>query len=56
VWDRLLGTFSDGAEVQPRWGVDGEPETANPLASNLGPWQALGDRVRRDGLIALWRW
>jgi sterol desaturase/sphingolipid hydroxylase (fatty acid hydroxylase superfamily) len=56
VWDRLLGTFTDGAELVPRWGVDDEPTTANPIESNLGPWRALAGRVRRDGLIALWRW
>jgi len=27
VWDRLLGTFTDGAQVAPRWGIDEEPTT-----------------------------
>jgi sterol desaturase/sphingolipid hydroxylase (fatty acid hydroxylase superfamily) len=56
VWDRLLGTFSDGADVAPRWGIDGEPVTTNPIEANLGPWRSLAERVRRDGWIALWRW
>ncbi len=56
VWDRWLGTFSDGAEVAPRWGVDEEPATTNPLTANVGPWRALAARVDREGLRALWRW
>jgi len=56
VWDRLFGTFSDGADVAPRWGIDDEPTTTNPFESNFGPWRSLFGRVRRDGPIALWRW
>ena len=56
IWDRLFGTFSDGAEVVPRWGIDGEPEAVSPIDSNLGPWRGLLERVRREGWGALWRW
>lgn len=56
IWDRLLGTFTDGSQVAPRWGIDDELATKNPIASNLDPWRLLFTRVRRDGLIALWRW
>jgi sterol desaturase/sphingolipid hydroxylase (fatty acid hydroxylase superfamily) len=56
VWDRLFGTFTDGALVAPRWGVDDEPEATSPIESNVGPWRSLIRRVRSDGLIALWRW
>jgi sterol desaturase/sphingolipid hydroxylase (fatty acid hydroxylase superfamily) len=56
VWDRLLGTFTDGSEVVPRWGIDGEPPAQNPIEANVGPWRSLAARVRSDGLIALWRW
>jgi alkylglycerol monooxygenase len=56
VWDRLFGTFTDGAQVAPRWGIDDEPPTQRPIAANVEPWRLLSARVRRDGLIALWRW
>jgi sterol desaturase/sphingolipid hydroxylase (fatty acid hydroxylase superfamily) len=56
VWDRLFGTFTDGSQVAPRWGVDGEPATRSPIASNISPWQSLATRVRSSGWIALWRW
>lgn len=56
IWDRLFGTFSDGATVTPRWGIDGEPEVTNPIAANLGPFRALARQVKARGLIALWRW
>jgi sterol desaturase/sphingolipid hydroxylase (fatty acid hydroxylase superfamily) len=56
IWDRLLGTFTDGADVPPRWGVDEEPETTDPIATNVVPWRSLAARVRRDGAKALWRW
>lgn len=56
VWDRLLGTFSDGAHVAPRWGIDGEPPTKNPIESNVAPWRSLRARVQREGLVALWKW
>ena len=56
VWDRLFGTFTDGAQVPPRWGVDEEPTTTSPVGSNIGPWQSLFTRVRSKGWNALWRW
>ena len=59
VWDRWLGTFTDGADVEPRWGVDDELEARDvrdPIAANLAPWRALSERIRRRGLRALWRW
>jgi alkylglycerol monooxygenase len=56
VWDRMLGTFTDGDQVAPRWGIDEEPTTQNPIASNVAPWQSLRARVRTRGWIALWRW
>ena len=56
IWDRLFGTFTDGAGIVPRWGIDEEPTTRDPIASNLDPWRALAARVRREGLVALWRW
>lgn len=56
VWDRLLGTFTDGSQVPPRWGIDDEPTTMNPVESNVGPWRSLIGRVQQDGLRALWRW
>ncbi len=56
VWDRWFGTFTDGADVEPRWGVDGETPSRDPVAANLVPWRALAARVRRSGLRALWRW
>ena len=56
VWDRLFGTFTDGSQVAPRWGIDDEPMTRSPIAANLAPWRSLLARVRSVGLIALWRW
>ena len=56
VWDRLLGTFTDGAQVPPRWGIDEEPTTTSPIGSNVGPWRSLLARVSTDGWIAFWRW
>lgn len=56
IWDRLLGTFTDGANVAPRWGIDGEPPAYTPMQANFGPWRVLFARVRREGWIALWRW
>lgn len=56
VWDRLFGTFTDGANVAPRWGIDGEPPAHSPLEANLSPWRSLFARVRRDGYSALWKW
>lgn len=56
IWDRLFGTFTDGSQVAPRWGIDDEPMTRSPIAANLDPWRALFARVRQRGLIALWRW
>jgi alkylglycerol monooxygenase len=56
VWDRLLGTFTDGSNVAPRWGIDGEPPAYSPVEANLSPWRSLAVRVRRDGWVALWRW
>lgn len=56
VWDRLFGTFTDGSQVAPRWGIDDAPPTRSPIAANVDPWRSLMARVRSDGLIALWRW
>lgn len=56
IWDRLFGTFTDGSQVAPRWGIDEELTTKSPIASSIGPWQSLFVRVRTTGLIVLWRW
>jgi sterol desaturase/sphingolipid hydroxylase (fatty acid hydroxylase superfamily) len=55
VWDRLFGTFTDGSNVAPRWGIDGEVAPRNPLEANMGPFRELAARVRRTGISALWR-
>ena len=55
IWDRLFGTFTDGSDVAPRWGIDGEVAPRDPIAANIGPWRELADRVRRTGVSALWR-
>ena len=56
IWDRWFGTFTDGSQVTPRWGVDEGPATRSPIAANVEPWKMLAARVRERGPSALWRW
>jgi sterol desaturase/sphingolipid hydroxylase (fatty acid hydroxylase superfamily) len=45
VFDRLFGTFAP-YEVEPSFGVVGEPSPLDPLRANLSPIAALADKVR----------
>lgn len=47
IWDRLFGTFRDGAYDGP-FGIEGAPTTANPFRLQFGPLFDLFFATKRD--------